>query len=122
MVAEPNQVLRSAWTGRGVLLIGAAVAVHRATNCMSWIHIKEQKVIKTWMLSISSSKNAGLYSAGKLQFPHRKGFISEVIDISLILLKQWNCVVKASCCGRVERVMFSVMSLSPFDFNLPQIS
>lgn len=62
-------------TVRGVLLVGAAVAVHRARNCMSWIYIKEQKVIKTWMLSISSSKNAGLHSAGKLKSsprPRRK--------------------------------------------------
>jgi hypothetical protein len=36
---------------------------------MSWIYIKELKVIKTWMLSISSSENAGLHSAGKLQIP-----------------------------------------------------
>jgi hypothetical protein len=50
MVTEPNQLLRSTLTGRGVLLIGTAVAVHRARKCMSWIHIKEQKVIKTWML------------------------------------------------------------------------
>ena len=56
---------------------------------MSWIYIKEQKVIKTWMLSISSSKNAGLHSAGTLQFsPPKKGFISKVIDVSLIVLKQ----------------------------------
>jgi hypothetical protein len=79
-----------------VLLVGAAIAVHRARNSMSWIYIKEQKVIKTWMLSISSSKNAGLHSAGNLQFPPlKKGFISEVIDISLIVLKQLM-----KLCGR----------------------